>query len=67
MGSRSLAFAFLALAFVASARADLQFTPKIVEVQADGVKSKAIVFSDGGGKDITYLPPTGWNYSGNAT
>ena len=53
--------------FIASARADLQLTPKISESWVDGAKIKLLAFSDGSGKDVTYGPPTGWEYSGNST
>ena len=53
--------------FVASVRADLQLTPKISEYELDGAKFKHLVFSNDGGKDITYSPPRGWDYSGSAT
>ena len=53
--------------FVASARADLQLTPKLSEYELDGAKFKHLVFSNEGGKDITYSPPRGWDYAGNAT
>jgi hypothetical protein len=33
----------------------------------DGAKIKFLAFSDGGGKDITYSPPPGWECSGSAT
>jgi hypothetical protein len=67
MGTRSLTLVLTGLLFVASARADLQFTPKIAQYELDGVKFKHLAFSDGGGKDITYSPPDGWDYSGSAT
>ncbi len=51
------------LAF-ASARADLNFNPKISESDLDGAKLKQLAFSDGSGKEITYSPPHGWKYSG---
>lgn len=53
--------------FAASARADLQLTPKISEAWADGAKIKFLAFSDGSGKDVTYRPPTAWEYSGSST
>jgi hypothetical protein len=53
--------------FAASARADLQLTPKISETWADGAKIKFLAFSDGSGKDVTYGPPTAWEYSGSST
>ena len=62
----SLALIVSSLLLVGIARADLQFTPKIVEYELDGVKFKHLAFSDGGAKGITYSPPRGWDYSGNA-
>jgi hypothetical protein len=53
--------------FIASARADLHLAPKISEVWADGAKIKFLAFSDESGKDITYSPPTGWEYSGSTS
>jgi hypothetical protein len=53
--------------FVASARADLQLSPKISESWVDGAKIKFLAFSDGSDKDVTYSPPTGWQYSGSST
>src|SRR2546428_12603397 len=66
MVTRPLTLALISLLFVGSARADLQFRPRIAEYTLDGVKFKHLVFSDGSGKDITYSPPTGWDYSGSA-
>ena len=66
MGSRSLVLILTSL-LVASARADLQLTPRVADYELGGVKFKQLVFSDGSGKDITYSPPTGWEYSGTAT
>ncbi len=63
----ALKFAAAGLLLAASARADLQLTPRLVDYELDGVKFKQLVFSDGSGKDITYSPPTGWEYSGSAT
>jgi hypothetical protein len=53
--------------FAASARADLQLSPKISESWVDGAKIKFLAFSDGSGKDVTYGPPTGWEYFGSST
>jgi hypothetical protein len=54
---------------VASARADLQLTPTLRETTLDGAKIKFLVFSDSddSGKDITYGPPNGWEYSGSTS
>jgi hypothetical protein len=62
----SLALIVSSLLLVSIARADLQFTPRIVEYDLDGVKFKHLVFSDGGAKEISYSPPRGWDYSGSA-
>lgn len=51
--------------FAASARADLQLTPKACESWVDGAKIKFLAFADGSRKEITYGPPAGWGYSGN--
>ena len=67
MGTRSLILTCVALACAASARADLQFVPKVVEYELDGMKFKQLAFSDGTNKEMTYMPPTGWEYSGSAT
>jgi len=64
---RSLTLVLVSAFFTVSAQAELQLTPKISSYEADGVKSKLLVFSDGGGKEITYTPPRGWEYSGSAT
>ena len=63
----SLRLLLLGALFAASARADLQLTPKVSESWVDGAKIKFLAFSDGSGKDITYGPPTGWEYSGSTT
>ena len=52
--------------FAASARADLQLSPRTFESWVDGAKINLVVFSDGSGKDVTYGPPTGWEYSGSS-
>jgi hypothetical protein len=52
--------------FAASVRADLLLSPKISESWVDGAQLKLLVFSDGSGKDVTYSPPAGWEYSGNS-
>src|ERR1700682_4859558 len=52
---------------IASARADLHLAPKVCEARVDGAKAKFLVFSDESGKDITYGPPTGWEYSGSTS
>jgi hypothetical protein len=67
MVTRSLILACAALVCAVCARADLQFTPKVVDYELDGMKFKQLAFSDGSNKEITYAPPTGWDYSGSAT
>jgi hypothetical protein len=59
-------FLLLALSMV-SARADLQFSPKLRETKLDGASVKFLVFSDEAGKEISYSPPVGWDYSGNTS
>ena len=53
--------------FVSSAYAELQLSPRASEGYVDGAKIKFLAFSDGSGKDVTYGPPTGWEYSGSTT
>ena len=62
---RSLRLLLVGAFVITSARADLQLSPRISESWVDGAKIKFLVFSDGSGKDITYGPPTGWEYSGS--
>jgi hypothetical protein len=57
----------LSVLSVASARADLQLAPRVVETTMDGAKMKFLVFSDESGKEITYGPPAGWQYSGSTS
>jgi hypothetical protein len=63
---RALILALSGWLFVVSANAELQLNPKISEYQLDGVKLKQLAFSNGTGKDATYSPPRGWDYSGSA-
>lgn len=63
---RSLTLVLSGALFIASARADLQLSPKTTESWVDGAKTKFVAFSDGNDKDITYVPPTGWEYSGSS-
>lgn len=58
---------FVSVLSVASARADLQLAPRVCETKVDGAMVKFLAFSDGSGKDITYGPPTGWEYSGGTS
>ena len=62
----SLRLLLVGALFAASARADLQLSPKISESWVDGAKIKFLAFSDGSGKDVTYGPPTGWEYFGSS-
>lgn len=64
---RSLTLVLGGAFFIVSAQAELQLTPKISRYEADGVKIELLAFSDGGGQEITYSPPRGWEYSGSAT
>ena len=63
---RPLILALAGSLLIAPARAKLDLTPKLSEYELDGVKFKQLAFSDGG-KIVTYAPPRGWDYSGNAT
>jgi hypothetical protein len=63
---RSLRLLLVGALFVASARADLQLSPRLSESWVDGAKIRFLVFSDGSGKEITYGPPAGWEYSGSS-
>ena len=56
----------IAVIFASSAQAELSLAPKVGEYALDGVKFQRLVFSDGD-KVVTYQPPRGWEYSGNAT
>jgi len=47
------------------ARAELDLTPKLSHYDLDGIKFRKLVFSESG-KEITYVPPKDWDYSGNA-
>src|SRR2546423_10122201 len=58
---RSLAGCLL----ITSAHAELDLTPKPSQYELDGVTFKQLAFSDGS-KTVTYTPPRGWDYSGNA-
>jgi hypothetical protein len=63
----SLTLILIGALFIATARADLQLTPKTSESWVDGAKITFLAFSDGSGKEVTYGPPTGWEYSGSST
>ena len=64
---RSLTLVLGGAFFIVSVQAELQLTPRISPYEADGVKIELLAFSDGGGKEITYSPPRGWEYSGSPT
>ena len=63
---RSLTLILSGALFIASVRAELQLTPKVVEYKAEGATLKHIEFSDAG-KTITYQSPRGWDCAGSAT
>jgi hypothetical protein len=63
---RFLALALSGAFFITSAQAELQLTPRVLEYEREGGKFKQLAFSDDG-KTVTYQPPRGWDYSGNAT
>ena len=65
MGS-SLKLILIGTVFAASARAELQLTPSILENEVDGAKIKLLAFPDGDRK-VTYQSPRGWDYSGSPT
>jgi hypothetical protein len=58
---------FVSVLSVASARADLRLSPRVCQTRVDGALVKFLAFSDGSDKDITYGPPTGWEYSGSTS
>jgi hypothetical protein len=64
---RSLTLVVAGAFCIVSAQAELQLTPKVSRYESDGVKIEFLAFSDGGGKEVTYSPPRGWDYSGGAT
>jgi hypothetical protein len=61
---RALTLVIGSALLIASARAELQLTPKVVEYKADGATLKHLEFSDAG-KTVTYQSPRGWEYSGS--
>ena len=63
---KPLLFLGAALAFAASAQADLSLMPALEDVVGDGGKFKQLVFCDGN-KKVIYQPPAGWDYSGSQT
>jgi hypothetical protein len=63
---RPLIHTVIAALLIASARAELQLTPSVVQYELDGVKLKQLAFSDGA-KQVTYQAPRGWDYAGSAS
>jgi hypothetical protein len=57
-------FAWLLCAGIATAELDL--TPKLSEYNLEGFKVRKLVFLESG-KNVTYIPPKDWDFSGNAT
>lgn len=64
---RSLTLVVAGAFCIVSAQAELQLTPKVSRYESDGVKIEFLAFSDGGGKEVAYSPPRGWEYSGSPT
>ncbi|MDQ2824372.1 MAG: hypothetical protein M3R29_02885 [Verrucomicrobiota bacterium] len=62
----SLSTVLVGALLLASARAELQLTPRIDEYELDGAKLKQLAFSDGD-KKVNYQSPRGWDYSGSTT
>jgi len=62
---RPLIRSLLGCLLITAARAELDLTPKPSQYELDGVTFKQLAFSDGS-KTVTYTPPRGWDYSGNA-
>ena len=62
---RPLVRSLLGCLLINSAHAQLDLTPKPSQYELDGVTFKQLAFSDGS-KTVTYTPPRGWDYSGNA-
>lgn len=63
---RSLTLILSGAFFIASARAELQLTPKVVEYKVEGATLKHLEFSDAG-KTVTYQSPRGWECAGSAS
>ena len=62
---RPLIRSLLGCLLINSVHAQLDLTPKPSQYELDGVTFKQLAFSDGS-KTVTYTPPRGWDYSGNA-
>lgn len=61
----ALTIVFACLLSAGIARAELDLTPKLSHYDLDGIKFRKLVFSESG-KEITYVPPRDWDYSGTA-
>src|SRR4051812_16181882 len=64
MVSRIALIAILTLA--GAARADFNPVPVVSYYESDGVRFPNLAFRDDPGR-ITYVPPTQWTYTGNAS
>ena len=62
---RPLIRSFVGCLLINSVHAQLDLTPKPSQYELDGVTFKQLAFSDGT-RTVTYTPPRGWEYSGNA-
>lgn len=62
---RLVAFTLGCLLCVATARAELLLNPQAATYEVDGVKVAKVVFTDGN-KEISYVPPRGWECSGSS-
>jgi len=62
----ALIIAFIGLLCAGVARADLDLTPKLLEYKSEGFKVRKLVFLESG-KEVTYVPPRDWDYSGSPT
>lgn len=62
----ALIIALIGLLCAGVARADLDLNPKLSEYSSEGFKVRKLVFLESG-KDVTYIPPRDWDYSGSAT
>ena len=67
MDPRALILIAASALILTPAMAELQLTPKTSAYELDGVKFKQLSFPSEKGKEVTYAPPAGWDYSGSAT
>ncbi|MDQ2949144.1 MAG: hypothetical protein M3Y27_24935 [Acidobacteriota bacterium] len=51
---------------VGTARAELQLSPRPFTYEIDGAKFSQVAFTDGD-KEVTYVPPRGWECSGSGS